>query len=69
MHPRVIVRVRGQQQRVWRNKDIAILREKSRTPLALYPSNTEKVFPTPRGFRRRWRLAAMAERELKVRGG
>src|SRR5436309_2089303 len=43
-----------------RRKDTAILREKSRTP-ARPPStpNAEKVFPTPRGFRRRWRLVAM----------
>lgn len=55
--------------RARRNKDTAILREKSRTRFALYPPNTEKVFPTPRGFRRRWRLAAMAKREVEVRGG
>lgn len=50
--PRIIVRVGvGSRQRVEerRCKDTAILHEKSRTRLALYPPYTEKVFPTPRG--------------------
>jgi len=62
--------VAGQQPRVGRRRGGN--RGGRRTPrffakraeqLLAYPPNAEKVFPTPRGFLRRWRLAAIAKQE------
>lgn len=70
MHPRIIPRgsrraaaeVRGGER-----KTPGFFAKRAGQPS--YPSNAEKVFPTPRGFRRRWRLAAMAERQGGGGGG